>query len=126
MGDAVKRRDRGASSPTGVPNSASNSSRVDLLRLREELEDAAAAVVEDDDPHRRADLAKRCEAVHVVEEAEVAGDDPGRRAARRRRADPRGDEAVDAVGAAVGQEADRRGPGRRNDSWSRIGIEEAV
>ena len=52
------------------------------------------------------DVAERRERVHVVEEAEVAGDDPGRPAAGRSGADPRRDQAVDPVGAAVGEEQD--------------------
>ncbi len=39
-----------------------------------------------------------------MEQAEVAGDDRGRAAARCRGADPGGDQAVDAVGAAVAEE----------------------
>src|SRR4051794_25749399 len=39
-----------------------------------------------------------------MEEAEVAGDDRRRSAARLGRADARGDEAIDAVGAAVAEE----------------------
>ena len=48
------------------------------------------------------------QAADVVQEAEVAGDDRGRPAGRVGGADARGDQAVDAVGAAVAEEARRR------------------
>ncbi len=46
----------------------------------------------------------RRQAADVVQQAEVAGDDRGRPAAGVGGADPRGDEAVDPVGAAVAEE----------------------
>ena len=99
---------------------------VERLGLGQEVEDAAAVVVDDDDADRGVDLAQRGEAAEVVEEAEVAGDDRRRPAARRGGADPRGDEAVDAVGAAVAEEAGVGVAGGRKASWSRIGMLEAV
>ena len=104
-----------ASTPRGVPSSASNSSPRERLGLRQEVEDAAAVVVDDDDAHRGRDVAQGGQAADVVEEAEVAGDDRRRPAARRGGADPRGDQAVDPVGAAVAEEAgvaSRRPAGR--------------
>src|SRR6476620_2945069 len=72
--------------------------------LREEVEDAAAVVVDDDDADRGLDIAQCREAADVVEQAEVAGDDRRRPAAGLGGADAGGDEAVDAVGAAVAEE----------------------
>ena len=74
------------------------------LGLRQEAEDAAAVVVDDDDADRRGDVAQGGEAAEVVQQAEVAGDDRGRPAAGVGGADPGGDQAVDAVGAAVAEE----------------------
>ena len=68
------------------------------------MEDAAAVVVDHEDPDRRLDVGQRRQPAEVVQEAEVAGDDRRRPAARRSRADPRGDQAVDPVGAAVAEE----------------------
>ena len=92
---------------------------VDRPLLGQEVEDAAAVVVDDDDPDRGRDLAQGGEAADVVEEAEVAGDDRGRAAAGVGGADAGGDQAVDAVGAAVAEEervglvrAPGRPPGR--------------
>ncbi len=50
------------------------------------------------------DVAQGGEAADVVQQAEVAGDDRGRAAAGVGGADPGGEEAVDAVGAAVAEE----------------------
>ena len=72
------------------------------------------------------DVAQGGEAAEVVEEAEVAGDDRGRAAAGVGGADAGGDEAVDAVGAAVAEEEHVGVAGRRKASWSRIGMLEAV
>src|SRR3954447_6374155 len=77
---------------------------LDLLGLGQELEDAAAIVVEHHDSDRRARLPQGSEAVHVVVEAEITGDDPRRSPGGCGRADARRDEAVDAVGAAIAQE----------------------
>ena len=92
------------STPRGVPSRASNSSLAQRLLLGQEVEDAAAVVVDDDDADRGRDVAQGGEAAEVVEQAEVAGDDRGRAAAGVGGADPGGDEAVDAVGAAVAEE----------------------
>ena len=73
------------------------------------------------------DVAQGGEAAEVVEQAEVAGDDRGRLAGRVGGADPGGDQAVDAVGAAVAEE-ERVGleSTGRKASWSRIGMLDAV
>ena len=113
------------STPRGVPSRASNSSRRGLL-LGEEVEDAAAVVVDDHDPHRGLDLAQGGEAAHVVEEAEVAGDDRRRPAAGW--AAPMPEETRPSMPLAPRLHRKRtsaRARGRK-DSWSRIGMEEAV
>ena len=113
--------------PRGVPSRASNSSLGQRLRLGQEAEDAAAVVVDDDDADRGCDVAEGREGADVVEEAEVAGDDRGRAAAGVGCADAGGDQAVDAVGAAVAEEEGRPSRwGARKASWSRIGMLEAV
>ena len=78
--------------------------RVESRLLGEEVEDPAAVVVDDDDPDRGRDLAQGGEGSEVVEEAEVAGDDRGRPPSHGRCPDSGGDEAVEAVGAAVAEE----------------------
>src|SRR6476619_197673 len=93
----------------GVDSSRGAEERLELLagqclRLGKEAEDPAAVVVDYHDPYGRGDLAEGGEAADVVQEAEVAGDDRGRAARRVGGADSRGDEAVDAVGAAVAEE----------------------
>ena len=115
------------STPRGVPEQGLELLAVQRLLLRQEVEDAAAVVVDDDDADRGGDLAQRGEAAEVVEQAEVAGDDRGRPAAGVGGADPGGDQAVDAVGAAVAEEEDvGRRSAARKASWSRIGMLEAV
>ena len=114
-----------------MPRIASNSSRVDLVGLGQELEDPAAVVVEDDDPHRGLGVAQGGERVHVVREAEVAGHDPGGPAGRRRGADPGGDQAVDPVRAPVGEEADLGGAAGQErllvaDRHARGGVDEVA
>ena len=56
-----------ASTPAGVPSSASNSLAAQRRRLGQEVEDAAAVVVDHDDPDRGLDVAQRGEAAEVVE-----------------------------------------------------------
>ena len=92
------------STPRGVPSSASNSLVAERVGLRQKGEDAAAVVVDDDDADGSGDIAQGGEAADVVQEAEVAGDDRGRLAAGVGGADAGGDQAVDAVGAAVAEE----------------------
>ena len=99
---------------------------VQRLLLGQEVEDAAAVVVDDDDPHRGRDVAQGGEAADVVEQAEVAGDDRGRPAGRVGGADAGGDQAVDPVGAAVAEEGASASVAGRKASWSRIGMLEAV
>ena len=79
---------RPRSSSRGVPSRASNSSGVELRGLGQEVEDPAAAVGDDHDPHRGVDVGQGREPAEVVEQAEVAGDDHRGPPARRRGADP--------------------------------------
>ena len=76
---------------------------VELRGLGEEIEDPAAAVGDDHDPHRGVDVGQGREPAEVVQEPEVAGDDHRGPPARRRGADPGRDEPVDPVGATVGE-----------------------
>src|SRR5581483_3798501 len=85
---------------------------MDLVRLREELEDAAPVVVEDHDSNRGALVSDRRQPVRVVVEAEVPGDDPRGPAAGDGRADPRRDQPVDPVRAPIAQETDPLRAGR--------------
>ena len=84
------------------------------------------------------DLAQGGEAAEVVEQAEVAGDDRRRPPGRGRGADPGGDQAVEAVGAAVAEEegvgadraeerllvADRHARGRVDEVAVGVGVAE--
>ncbi len=127
MGEVEEGGGLGGVDAAGGPEKGLELVAAERLLLGEEVEDAAAVVVDDDDADRGGDLAQGGEAADVVEQAEVAGDDRRRTAAGVGGADPRGDQAVDAVGAAVAEEQGvglARRP--RNASWSRIGMLEAV
>ena len=72
-----------------------------VLRHGQVREDAAAAVLEEEDRERRAQVPRRAQPARVVEEREVARDEQRGPAASAGHADRRRDDAVDAVGAAV-------------------------
>ena len=66
-----------------------------------------------------------------MEEAEIAADDRRRSSAGMGGADTGGDEAIDAVGAAVAEEKDVRLPGRQErllvaDRHARSGVDEVA
>src|SRR6266540_5235478 len=92
VGQAIERGDACRFQPERCSQQGLELLALHLLGLGQELEDPASVVVEDDYPHIGARLTQRGQSVHVVVQAQVAGDDPDGVAARRRGADPRGDQ----------------------------------
>ena len=92
--------------PEGVMKSRSKRSRLDLPGLRQELEDAAAAVVGDDELDRQAEVGEHRQAADVVAGREIAEQRPGRPSPAPRR----------------GRTRSRRGRrSRSRRDWSRSG-----
>ena len=118
---------RAGSSPSGVPSSASNSSRSSCSAWGRNSKIPPPSLLSTTIRTGALACAKRGEAVHVVVEAEVAGDDPGRAAGwRPRRRCPRRSGRRSRSRRGCRGTAPRVAADGRNASWSRIGIEEAV
>src|SRR5205823_4767508 len=83
--------------------------RVGLARDRQEVEDAAAVVVEQHDGERQLQAPGGHKAADVVGERYVADQQHDRSVAGGGGAEGGGDRAVDPVGAAVGQDASQAG-----------------
>src|SRR5262245_64190693 len=79
-----------------------------VLRHGQMVEDAAAAVVEHDEDGANTVPVRGEQPAGVVQEREVATEPDGRARSARRGAEDAGDEAVDAVRAAVAQDANGR------------------
>ena len=82
---------------------------IGVLGDGQEVEDPAAAVVDADDLERHARAARGEQAAGVVQEGELADQDPGGEPRGDRGAERRGHDAVDAVRAAVREEAEPLG-----------------
>ena len=72
MGEVEEGRGPGAVDAAGRAEQRLELLAAECLLLGQEVEDAAAAVVDDDDADRGGDVAQGGEAAEVVEQAEVA------------------------------------------------------